>query len=86
MANPSVCIDELSTGAFATIVVVCRLGNDSQIAMEILQEHSDATLDSISSESHITVDEAPHSGYRIVDLIGGLRRWSEEVDPSFPIY
>jgi len=48
------------------IYVVCRLGNDSQIAAASLR----ATMD----------------GMIIKDLKGGLRAWSEQVDPTFPLY
>ena len=48
------------------VYVVCRLGNDSQIAAASLRD--------------IT------KGLIIKDLTGGLRAWSEQVDPTFPIY
>ncbi len=51
-------------------VVVCRLGNDSQIAVEALRE---------------TVDDEAKKDL-IVDLVGGLRRWSQVVDTNFPVY
>ena len=86
VANPSTCMGELSSPTFSTIAVVCRLGNDSQIAMDILQEHYKATSDDARSECLGISDEVPQDRYKIVDLIGGLRRWSAEVDPSFPVY
>ncbi|KZV77218.1 hypothetical protein PENSPDRAFT_679416 [Peniophora sp. CONT] len=46
------------------IVVVCRLGNDSQIGAAALRE----------------------AGLDARDLRGGLRAWSGEVDPTFPVY
>ncbi|KAK4647986.1 uncharacterized protein QC761_106150 [Podospora bellae-mahoneyi] len=50
------------------IFVVCRRGLDSQEAVEKLKE--------------LGVD---HGGKRkIVDIIGGMRAWKDEVDPSFP--
>ncbi|KAK4174833.1 hypothetical protein QBC36DRAFT_302492 [Triangularia setosa] len=50
------------------IFVVCRRGLDSQEAVEKLKE--------------LGVD---HGGKRkIVDIIGGMKAWKEEVDPSFP--
>lgn len=52
------------------VVVVCRLGNDSQIAASRLREaRSDGENERI-----------------IVDMIGGLREWSKGVDPLFPVY
>ncbi|KAF8688919.1 Adenylyltransferase and sulfurtransferase UBA4, partial [Rhizoctonia solani] len=63
--------------------VVCRLGNDSQVAVRALrgalqakEDGSQANLDNASSASP----------QRIVDVIGGLRAWAQEVDQSFPIY
>ncbi|KAK4196968.1 hypothetical protein QBC40DRAFT_334753 [Triangularia verruculosa] len=50
------------------IFVVCRRGLDSQEAVEKLRE--------------LGLD---HGGKRkIVDIIGGMKAWKEEVDPSFP--
>lgn len=46
--------------------IICRLGNDSQIAAEALR--------SIRPDGHIQ------------DIIGGLRAWSKNIDPNFPIY
>ena len=57
----------------AVTVLVCRLGNDSQIAAEALRN---AMKDSVENEERA----------EIVDLIGGLRSWSLDVDPQFPIY
>ena len=51
-------------------VVICRLGNDSRLAADALRERKGALAD----------------GHKIVDLIGGLRSWSKEVDHNFPIY
>jgi adenylyltransferase and sulfurtransferase len=51
--------------------VVCRLGNDSQTAAEALREFN------------------PYNGANrmcIMDVIGGLRAWTREVDPGFPEY
>jgi rhodanese-related sulfurtransferase len=48
--------------------VVCRLGNDSQIAADALRS------------------ARPDPGFVVKDLVGGLRAWSREVDPEFPVY
>lgn len=48
--------------------VVCRLGNDSQIAVDALR------------------GARPDPGWVIKDLVGGLRAWSRDVDPEFPVY
>ncbi|KAG8833714.1 Urmylation protein [Serendipita sp. 399] len=54
-----------------SVVVVCRLGNDSQIAAKALQE---------------LLGVNGMKGRAIVDMIGGLRAWSRDVDPNFPVY
>jgi len=48
------------------IYVVCRLGNDSQIAAESLRRVGGDVI--------------------VKDVIGGLRAWSRQVDPDFPLY
>jgi len=48
--------------------VVCRLGNDSQIAVDALRS------------------ARPDPGFVIKDLVGGLRAWTRDVDPEFPVY
>jgi rhodanese-related sulfurtransferase len=49
--------------------VVCRLGNDSQIAVDSLRSVC-----------------APHASELVKDVLGGLRAWSKEIDPAFPVY
>jgi len=56
------------TSSGKKIYVVCRLGNDSQIAAEALRRAASA------------------SDATVLDLIGGLRAWSNEVDNGFPVY
>ncbi|KAJ3572552.1 hypothetical protein NP233_g3000 [Leucocoprinus birnbaumii] len=46
--------------------ILCRLGNDSQIAADALR--------------------SSRPNCEIRDVIGGLRAWSKEIDPNFPIY
>jgi len=56
----------LSAEPHKDFYLICRLGNDSQIAAQALR----------------SVD-----GDRIIkDVIGGLRAWSNQVDPNFPVY
>ncbi|TFK70371.1 hypothetical protein BDN72DRAFT_766562 [Pluteus cervinus] len=68
-ANPSTYLpedDKIET------FIVCRLGNDSQIAAE--------TLRSLDKDS-------PGTNKRTIkDVIGGLRAWSKDVDENFPVY
>jgi len=56
----------LSADPHKDFYLICRLGNDSQIAAQTLRR----------------VD-----GNRVIkDVIGGLRAWSNQVDPKFPVY
>lgn len=63
VANPG----DYVSSEFETYVV-CRLGNDSQIAADALRS------------------ARPDPTSVIKDLVGGLRAWSREVDPGFPVY
>ena len=56
----------------APLYVVCRRGNDSQIAVGLIR----ASLAKILPTCLVSVK----------DLIGGLRSWSDSVDNSFPKY
>lgn len=52
------------------VIVICKLGNDSQKAVKILQEFSDGETCKFIAK----------------DIKGGLMAWSEKIDPSFPQY
>ena len=55
------------------VYVVCRLGNDSQIAVKALSEHFQV--------------EAKHGRVEVIkDLVGGITEWSNSVDVNFPRY
>ncbi|KAG8817429.1 Urmylation protein [Serendipita sp. 401] len=69
LANPAVYFPQ---EPMTEIYIVCRLGNDSQIAAEALRD-----LRRASSGFEAVI---------IKDVIGGLRAWAKEVDASFPIY
>lgn len=60
--------DELSTQHIiqlkGKIVVMCRRGNDSQLAVNMLKK----------------------AGVEAVDVIGGLVKWTKDVDADFPTY
>ena len=55
----------------APVVVVCRRGNDSQKAVLLLRR---------------LADEGKMTPLALCDLAGGLRSWSRNADPNFPIY
>lgn len=72
------------------IFVVCRLGNDSQIAAQALRQ---AAVSIAKNSTLLTaMDELmkgpsiPSSEFKVMDVVGGLRRWSLIVDNDFPIY
>lgn len=67
VANPA----KYLLGNTAETYVICRLGNDSQIAVQALKGHGQA------SEAKDLV---------IKDIIGGLRAWTKQVDANFPMY
>ncbi|XP_073527563.1 adenylyltransferase and sulfurtransferase MOCS3 isoform X2 [Phyllobates terribilis] len=52
------------------VIVICKLGNDSQKAVKILQEFSNKGT----------------SKFEAKDIIGGLMAWSEKIDSTFPQY
>ncbi|KAK0657060.1 hypothetical protein B0T16DRAFT_316509 [Cercophora newfieldiana] len=61
-------VDGKSESEDVPIFVVCRRGLDSQEAVEKLKE--------------LGVDKGGKR--RIMDIVGGMKAWKEEVDPSFP--
>lgn len=63
LANPA---PHLPSDKTCRVFVVCRLGNDSQIAVDAI-----AAID---------------SDLIVKDVVGGLRAWSNEIDPTFPVY
>uniref|UniRef100_A0A8C2H622 Adenylyltransferase and sulfurtransferase MOCS3 n=1 Tax=Cyprinus carpio TaxID=7962 RepID=A0A8C2H622_CYPCA len=50
--------------------VVCKLGNDSQKAVQLLEKMSGQEIEQIT----------------VKDVIGGLMAWASKIDPSFPQY
>ncbi|XP_075718653.1 adenylyltransferase and sulfurtransferase MOCS3 isoform X2 [Rhinoderma darwinii] len=66
LAELSKSTDELDN----KVIVLCKLGNDSQKAVKILQEFSDRTT----------------SKFIAKDIKGGLMAWAEKIDPTFPQY
>lgn len=52
------------------VFVICKLGNDSQKAVQVLDEMSGTELDCIT----------------VKDIRGGLMGWAQIVDPTFPQY
>lgn len=59
---------------------VCRQGNDSQIAAAALRKAIETSTSKFESEAN------PPPAVEVYDVIGGLRAWSSDADPSFPMY
>ncbi|XP_037096455.1 adenylyltransferase and sulfurtransferase MOCS3 isoform X1 [Syngnathus acus] len=52
------------------VYVICKLGNDSQKAAQILEKMSGSEVDNIT----------------VKDICGGLMAWAKRIDPKFPQY
>ncbi|XP_054653213.1 adenylyltransferase and sulfurtransferase MOCS3 isoform X2 [Dunckerocampus dactyliophorus] len=52
------------------VYVVCKQGNDSQKAVQVLEKMSGTEVDNISAK----------------DVCGGLMAWAQRIDPTFPQY
>uniref|UniRef100_A0A665VN49 Adenylyltransferase and sulfurtransferase MOCS3 n=1 Tax=Echeneis naucrates TaxID=173247 RepID=A0A665VN49_ECHNA len=52
------------------VYVICKQGNDSQKAVQILEKMSGSEVDSIT----------------VKDICGGLMAWAKKIDPAFPQY
>ncbi|XP_073683528.1 adenylyltransferase and sulfurtransferase MOCS3 [Garra rufa] len=52
------------------VFVVCKLGNDSQKAVQLLEKMSGQEIEQIS----------------VKDVVGGLMAWANKIDPAFPQY
>ena len=98
-ANLYVQLKELSLNLYSVlifdhsmhaVIVVCRRGNDSQLAVRRLQqvfedqrEKSDSEPKEGGGSSSPAYTKGPVS---VRDIVGGLERWSKEVDSTFPQY
>ncbi|XP_056282535.1 adenylyltransferase and sulfurtransferase MOCS3 [Pseudoliparis swirei] len=52
------------------VYVICKMGNDSQKAVQALEKMSGSEVDSVS----------------VKDICGGLSAWAKRIDPTFPQY
>ncbi|XP_049918646.1 adenylyltransferase and sulfurtransferase MOCS3 [Epinephelus moara] len=52
------------------VYVICKLGNDSQKAVQVMEKMSGSEVDSIT----------------VKDISGGLVAWAKRIDPTFPQY
>lgn len=69
-SHPSWLPDRIGSDSTNPIYVVCRLGNDSQVAVKKLKE--------------LGLDRS--GDRKIADIRGGFRAWREQVDPQWPEY
>ena len=63
---------ESDAQATSSLVFVCRYGNDSRVAAKRMTEYCK--------------DVPEYQGLRILDLVGGLKKWKDGMDPLFPEY
>ena len=52
------------------VYVICKLGNDSQKAVQLLEKMSTSEVGDIT----------------VKDICGGLMAWSQKINPKFPQY
>ncbi|XP_010783656.1 adenylyltransferase and sulfurtransferase MOCS3 [Notothenia coriiceps] len=52
------------------VYVICKMGNDSQKAVQVMEKMSGSEVDSIT----------------VKDISGGLMAWAKRIDPTFPQY
>ena len=57
------------------VYVVCRRGNDSQIAVQLLKDYFEKQSSGEDASSIV-----------VKDIVGGLSLWTDEVDSQFPKY
>ncbi len=82
-----------------SVLVVCKKGNDSQLAVRALLDHQRKVdqqgtkeekqthpLEASGAVSGSAKTEQPIEGMQLSDLVGGLRAYSREKDPNFPVY
>ena len=79
-----------------SVIVVCRRGNDSQVAVKLLQQVFEGQRGDAGSgakggrggaesgTTHSRSQDVVVANVR--DIVGGLDRWSREIDSTFPQY
>lgn len=62
------------TGVFSLLLspvyIICKLGNDSQKAVQVMEKMSGSEVDAIT----------------VKDICGGLMAWAKTIDATFPHY
>lgn len=67
-------VEPLINNPTTDIYFLCRRGNDSLVSALALRD------------ALAKVDPQNERAWRIRDVIGGVRAWSKEIDPLFPVY
>ncbi|KAK6304293.1 hypothetical protein J4Q44_G00248790 [Coregonus suidteri] len=62
--------EQMSSESQVPVYVICKLGNDSQKAVQVLERMSGSEVDCVTAK----------------DICGGLMAWAQKIDPSFPQY
>uniref|UniRef100_A0A4W5M694 Adenylyltransferase and sulfurtransferase MOCS3 n=1 Tax=Hucho hucho TaxID=62062 RepID=A0A4W5M694_9TELE len=62
--------EQMSNESQVPVYVICKLGNDSQKAVQVLEKMSGSEVDFVT----------------VKDICGGLMAWAQKIDPSFPQY
>ena len=79
----------------STVFVLCKLGNDSQKAVQLLQEefcrNPNELLSSEDPLLHTDIKQDATTESKPCDVIfkdiaGGLHAWAKHIDKDFPIY
>lgn len=52
------------------VYVICKLGNDSQKAVQVMEKMSGSEVDAVT----------------VKDICGGLMAWAKTIDSTFPQY
>uniref|UniRef100_A0A8C7TIM7 Molybdenum cofactor synthesis 3 n=1 Tax=Oncorhynchus mykiss TaxID=8022 RepID=A0A8C7TIM7_ONCMY len=62
--------EQMSSASQVPVYVICKLGNDSQKAVQVLERMSGSEVDCVTANN----------------ICGGLMAWAQKIDPSFPQY
>ncbi|KAL9952169.1 hypothetical protein ACROYT_G039384 [Oculina patagonica] len=77
------------------VYVLCKQGNDSQKAVELLRETLCRNIDELLSNKDTSLltddkqdiqDKNTHCDVVFKDIAGGLHAWAKHIDKDFPVY
>lgn len=64
------CISGVFSLLLSPVYVICKLGNDSQKAVQVMEKMSGSEVEAIT----------------VKDICGGLMAWAKTIDSTFPHY